>query len=251
MLLFAILLLHPAAKAQDDESDSRPSSSKKDFLNRFFLSVTSSPYTDLIISPISFHTTSTGNTDAQGNPTYASIPFQSMQYNIFSLGMEARYNLKELDENTAITLAVPASFGIGTALPVDDIKTRGVSGFGSFQVPVMVKLFTGNGSTYKTQKDFGFNIGGGLEFNKIGLINLGGEANTFNKPFILPCVTTGIVFMRGDSPMEINFKYGFGRLKNQDVNGQGDPLLDNAGIPYRRTARGQSIKLTFIYLMNY
>lgn len=235
--------------AQEDGSETKTSSDKN--AQKFFIAFSTSTYTDVIISPIKFHRTATGNTDPQGNPTFADIPFQSMQYNIISLGLEPRYNLKEFDENTSLTLAAPVSFGIGVTAPVDDLSVKGSSGFGSFQVPVMVKLFRGNGSTYQTVKDFGFNIGAGMEFNKIGLINLSGETDRFNKPFVFPCVTAGVLFMRGDSPLEINFKYGFGTFRTQEVNGQGDPLLDNNGLPYQRRARGQSIKLSFTYLMNY
>ncbi|MCB9252681.1 MAG: hypothetical protein H6605_09460 [Flavobacteriales bacterium] len=223
----------------------------KEFLDKFFLSITTSPYMDFMVSPIQFHTTATGNTDIFGNPTYARIPFQSVQFNILSLGLEPRYNLKEFDDDAALTLAAPVSFGIGVTGPVDELKVRGSTGFGSVQIPVLLKLFIGNGSTYRTIRNFGFNLGAGAELNKIGLINISGESNEFNKAFILPCVTAGIVFMRGDSPMEINFKYGFGPVRSHDVDGQGNPLQDNNGLPYKRSSRGQSLKLSLVYLLNY
>jgi hypothetical protein len=245
-----LLLLVPTISAQDEE-ETTVENPKSSWSDKFFLAFTASTYTDLIISPLQYHYALTGNTDQAGNPTTANIPFQSLQYNIISLGIEPRYNLKEFDDNTAITLAAPVSFGIGTTGPVDNIKVQGVSGFGSLQIPLIMKLFIGNGSTYRTQKDFGFNIGGGFEFNKIGLINLSGETNKNNSPFIMPCITTGIVLMRGDTPMEINFKYGFSKFKTQDTNGQGDLLLDSFGVPTTRTVRGQTLKLSFVYLMNY
>jgi len=244
-----LFLIVPAISAQDEETPVE--SPKSSWSDKFFLAFTASTYTDLIISPLKYHYAPTGNTNQSGNPTSANIPFQSIQYNIISLGIEPRYNLKEFDDNTALTVASPISFGIGTTGPVDDIKVQGVRGFGSIQIPIIMKLFLGNGSTYRTQKDFGFNIGGGLEFNKIGLINLSGETNQFNSPFVMPCITTGVVLMRGDTPMEINFKYGFSQFKTQDTNGQGDLLLDNFGVPTERKVRGQTLKLSFVYLMNY
>ena len=250
-ILIASFIFLQGILANAQEEGSEPVSKKNAASQKFLIAFSTSTYTDILISPIKFHYTATGNTDAQGNPTFASIPFQSMQYNIISLGLEPRYNLKEFDDNTALTLASPVSFGIGVTAPVDDLKVKGSSGFGSLQIPVILKLFLGNGSTYNTEKDFGFNIGGGFELNKIGIINLSGESDKYNKAFVMPCVTAGILFMRGDSPLEVNFKYGFGSLRTQDVNGQGDPLTDNTGVPYRRTARGQTIKLSFTYLMNY
>ena len=253
IILSLILIQGMLSFAQEEGDEPIPVSKKNTNSQKFLIAFSTSTYTDILISPIKFHNTATGKTDVQGNPIFGEIPFQSMQYNIISLGLEPRYNLKEFDDNTALTLASPVSFGIGVTTPVDPdkLEVNGSSGFGSIQIPIILKLFLGNGSTYNTEKDFGFNIGGGLELNKIGLINLSGESDKFNKAFVMPCVTAGILFMRGDSPLEVNFKYGFGSMTTQDINSQGDPLLDNNGLPYRRTARGQTLKLSFTYLMNY
>jgi hypothetical protein len=253
LLVFAcaVLVLNSNLFAQYEEIESPAPVEKSDFKKNFYLALSTSTYMDMLVTPLRYYYTATGNTDALGNPTYANIPFQSMQYNIVTLGLEPRYNLKDFNEDMALAITAPVSFGIGVTGPVDDTKVKGTNGFGSIQVPIMMRIYTGNGSTYSTMKNFGFNFGGGIEFNKIGLINFTGESNQFNKAFVLPVLTAGVTFMRGDSPMEVNFKYGFGPMKNQDVNNQGDPLTDNTGIPYRRTTRGQTLKLSFIYLMNY
>jgi len=250
VLMLAVFAILPLAMSQEESEESKDKSTRDQMADVFFLALTTSTYTDLIISNLTYNTIATGNTDINGNPTFASIPFQSVQYNIVSFGIEPRFNLKEFDENASLSVSTPISLGIGSTYAVDDQVVRGAEGFGSIQVPLLLKINLGNGSTYKTQKDFGFNIGAGLEFNKIGIINANGP-NPYNKAFVLPCFTSGVVFMRGSSPMEVNFKYGMGKLRTQDIDFQGEPLVDNVGIPYKRTTRGQSIKLSFIYLLNY
>ena len=253
ILIVAILFFTSTSSimAQDDEEPVEEKPYRITLQDRFLISLTTSTFTDLLVSPIRFHQTSTGNTDAQGNPIYADVPFQSSQYNIVSFGVEPRFNIKEFGDNNALTIAAPVSFGVGVTQAAENRTVRGTEGFGSLQIPFILKICTGYGSTYRALKEFGVNVGAGFEINKIGLINTSGSSSNFNKAFVLPCITAGILFMRGDSPMEVNFKYGFGRMLTQDVNDQGDPLLDNNSVPYQRTARGHTLKLTFVYLMNY
>ena len=74
---------------------------------------------------------------------------------------------------------------------------------------------------------------------------MNGSKSLYNNFFVLPCITAGFTMMRGDSPMELNFKYAFGRLSTQTIDAQGLQLLNN------RITRGQTIKLSFVYLLNY
>jgi hypothetical protein len=167
--------------------------------------------------------------------------------------MEPRLNLKEFDDNSSLSISAPVSFGIGNSFSAagEDLIVRGISGFGSIQVPLLLKLNIGNGSTYTTEKDYGFSAGAGLELNKVGLINLTELSRQYNKAFVIPSFSAGFTFMRGDTPMEINFKYAFGKVRTQEYDPQGEILKDNNGIPYIRNTRGQSLKLSFVYLINY
>ena len=253
-----IIVSVPLASAQERSEESSGNNKKSEFSDKFFLALTTSTYTDIIVSPLRYFRYPTGNFIQQGSdstfvPEYGSIPFQSQQFNIISLGLEPRYNLKEFDENSSLSISAPVSFGIGSSFSAagDDLIVRGVEGFGSIQIPLLLKYNIGNGSTYTTQKDFGFSAGAGLEFNKIGLINLTAESKKYNKGFVLPSFSAGVTFMRGNSPMEINFKYAFGELRSQETDTQDDPLKDNSGVLYKRSTRAQSIKLSFVYLMNY
>jgi hypothetical protein len=251
LLFFIGLTLNTLAQQESEES--LASSEKQTFKDKFFMALTTSTYTDIIISPLRYHYSGTTNTDTLGNPTFTSVPYQTQQFNIISLGFEPRFNLKEFDENSSLSLSVPISFGIGSSYSAagDNLIVRGIEGFGSIQIPLLLKLNLGNGSTYRTQNDFGFNAGLGFEYNKVGLIKVSSEPNSFNRGFILPSVSAGITFLRGDSPMEVNFKYSFGKIETQEFDTQGDILKDGSGIPYMRNTRGQTIKLTFVYLMNY
>ncbi len=245
-LIFQIL-------AQEKSEESIGGSKKSELSDKFFLALTTSTYTDFLVSPLKYHYMATGNTDILGNPIYAQVPFQSQQLNIISLGIEPRFNLKEFDENSSLSVSAPISFGIGSSFSAagEDLIVKGTEGFGSLQIPLFLKLNIGNGSTYTTQKDFGFNAGAGLEFSKLGLINITANSKQFNKAFVLPSLTAGVTFMRGDSPMEINFKYSFGKVKFQETDSQGDLLKDAGGVPYQRNTRSQTIKLSFVYLINY
>ncbi len=246
-ILFLLWFL-PFGLAQEKGNESDTKSNKGETAKKFFISIYTSTYLDFIISPLTIHYTATGNFDINGNPTFKDIPYQTQELNIVSLGIEPRYNLKEFDENSALSISAPISFGIGNSFSAasDNLIVRGINGFGSLQVPLLLKLTVGNSSTYTTQKDYGFSAGIGAELNKIGLINLTSEPNGFNKAFVLPCFSAGFTFMRNEGPMEINFKYAFGSIKIQEIDGQGRSLL-----LAQRTTRAQTLKLSWVYLLSY
>ncbi len=245
-LLFLWFL--PISVAQEKSNESENTGKDENIPKRFFISLTTSTYLDMIVSPLTIHFDATGNFDINGNPTFKDIPYQTQELNIVSFGIEPRYNLKEFDENSSLSISAPISLGIGNSFSAasDNLIVRGINGFGSLQVPLLFKLTVGNSSTYNTQKDIGFSIGAGAELNKIGLINLMDMSNKYNKAFVLPCFSAGFTFMRNDGPMEINFKYAFGSIKVQEMDGQGRSLL-----LAQRTTRAQTFKLSWVYLLNY
>ena len=249
-----LLTFMSTAIAQEGSRESEGKEKKNDLANKFFIAISTSTYTDIIISPLKYHYGPTGIFDPiTQERIYGDIPYQTKEFNIFSMGIEPRFNLKEFNENSALSVSSPISLGIGSSYSAagDELVVKGAEGFGSVQVPLLLKLYLGNGSTYTTQKEFGFIAGAGFEMNKVGIISSSSSANSYNKAFVLPCISTGFTFMRGNSPMEINIKYSFGKLQSQDTDAHGKALLNNLNLPYTRDTRGKSIKLSFVYLMNY
>ncbi len=230
---------------------------KKEFEDKFFLGVASSYYVDFVTTPLRVSYEPTGNTIPVVDPNdttktifideFADVPAQTSYVSYFSFGLEPRFNIHEISENLAFAVSAPVTIGFGTALATNS-DVKGIQGFGSIQVPVMAKLYLGSGSTYDTNEDFGISIGAGAELNKIALFspNVETKDQDLNKAWIMPAVTGGVHFWRGSSPMEVNIKYGFGRIQSYTHDRYGQPLSTG-----ERFTRANSIKLTFIYLMNY
>jgi hypothetical protein len=219
--------------------------------DNFFISFSSSLYLDIVKTPLGYVRTFIG-TNPDGTKAYANAPTQSVQYSSYSFGLEPRYNVNKINDDAAIAIAIPFSFGIGYAQQ-ENTYVRGVSGLGSIQIPVLAKFYYGNSSTYDTEKDFGISIGGGLEYNQIGLF--GGDTDDkeegLHKGFILPVASLGVHFWRGNSPFEVNMKYGSTKSETYRLDANGQQLLNQEGDPISRTARGSSFKLSFLYLLNY
>jgi len=60
----------------------------------------------------------------------------------------------------------------------------------------------------------------------------------------MPAITGGVQFYRGLSPVEVNVKYGFGKVQDQWVDQYGNKLTDG-----KRITRAYSLKLCFIYYL--
>lgn len=225
--------------------------SAQDFMDRYFMAFHSSTYLDFVSSPLRFEPTWTG-IDVEGNEIFVDAPVQTANFNIFSFGVEPRYNVREFDENSALAVTIPLSIGLGQSSPISN-KTLGVSGIGSIQIPLMAKLYIGSGSTYKSEKDFGVSFGGGLEFNKVGLLRMGEATSgaTANKGWILPVASLGVHFWRGYNPMEINIKYGTGNTQEYFRDKFGNELTDDLGRVTSGKAKSSSFRLSVSYLLNY
>ncbi len=249
IVLFAFsICLNPSLYAQEEFNDD------------FFISFHSTAYFDFIWTPLKVQFAPTGNTiivDGQEQPEFKNIPFQSFTNNIFSFGIEPRYNIKQLDENSAIALASPISIGLGqvTQPPLANHSVGSIEGFGSIQIPLYAKLYVGSGSTYETEKDYGISLGLGFEFNKIGLLRFDNpsdiEANDLNKGFVLPVASLGIHFWRGYSPVELNIKYGQGQTVEYDFDRNGDVITDNVGRIIKGSSKARVFRASISYLLNY
>lgn len=222
----------------------------QDVKDRFFLAFHSSTYLDLVRSPLFEESIKVG-TSVDQKPIYKDVPVQSFNLNIFSIGLEPRYNLREFDDNSALAISAPFSIGLGQSGPANN-DVLGVSGIGSFQLPLLAKLYIGSGSTYRSEKDYGISIGGGLEVNRIGLLQMdaGSEDQAKNRAWVIPVATLGVHFWRGYNPMEINLKYGAGNVKNYYVDKFGTPLSDNGSVA-EGAAKSTSFRLSISYLLNY
>lgn len=246
-ILLILLISGYTALAQEEE---------KRWEDNLYIGFTSSTYLDIVKSPLTFAERIVGNDPDPNNPDnviprYRKVPYQSMIWNLFSIGIEPRYNLKEISDDAALAVSIPFSFGIGSSLPVmEDIG--GFEGFGSIQAPLMLKYYMGNGSTYKSEKAYGVSFGAGIEYNKIGVFGVPSlDESATNKAFVLPVASLGMTMWRNNTPFEINLKYGHGRLEEYDVDFNGNPLLNQGGFPVSRITRSSSFKVTFVRLMNF
>lgn len=231
---------------------------KKDYNDNFFLSFHSTAYFDFIWSPLKLEYAPTGNViivDGQEVNEYREIPFQSFTYNVFSFGFEPRYNIKRLDDNSAIAISAPISLGLGqVSQPPTDVAVGAVEGFGTIQIPLFAKLYVGSGSTYDCEKDYGISIGFGMEYNKLGLIrldNVDDPGTPKNSGFVLPVASLGFHFWRGVNPVEVNIKYGEGKTVDYYYDRYGDPIYNAAGQLSKATGKSRSVRIGVSYLLNY
>lgn len=229
---------------------------EKDLNEYFFMSFHSTTYLDYTTSPVRIERGPTGNYIPQPDGSllaeYAEIPSQTGNINLFSIGLEPRFNLRELSDNSAFAVSMPFSLGVGNSYPLNK-DVNGVIGIGSIQIPLMAKLYLGSGSTYRSEKDYGISIGVGLEMNKTGLIRMDQvdeEGGAVNRAWVQPVVSLGIHFWRGYYPVEINLKYGVGQLETYYLNRYGQPILHN-GVISSASGRATSFRGSISYLLNY
>ncbi|MFY0643308.1 MAG: hypothetical protein JXR19_02460 [Bacteroidia bacterium] len=238
LLLILFLFASLGSQAQDK------------FKDKFFIGFVSSYYIDFVSSPLSLIDVSRMIDDGAGGfiqTTDTAVPFQSRFLSFVSIGVEPRYNLLEFEDNMALALAMPATIGLGQSFEQND-DVLGARGFGNFQVPLMLKFYLGTNATYRSTDNFGFSAGAGFELNKVALVSTDDiqAIKDANKAWIMPVFSASLHFWRGNSPIEINFKYGRGELRSYNTNYTGFPLQDG-----ERFTRANSIKLSFIYLLNY
>lgn len=221
----------------------------QDLKSRFFLGLASSQFIDYTTSPLQIVQEQTGvdpNPADPDNPfpRYEDVPYQSASWSMLSVGLEPRFNVYEVSDDLAFAMSVPLSLGIGQSGASND-DVSGASGFGSFQADVLAKVYFGSGSTYSSESDFGVSLGGGIEYNKLALINQGNfEQKQYNKGWVMPVVSGSVHFWRGSSPLEVNLKYGFGEPRSYSRDKFGSSIAT-------RTTNAFSFKLSFIYLVNY
>lgn len=219
---------------------------QEEFRDKLFLGVISSYYLDFATSPLSTVNLSRDLGGGIITPDTAA-PYQNVYLGLFSIGLDVRYNIHEFNENFALAVSAPVTIGFGEVRPqYDDIT--GVVGYGSVQVPVLAKFYLGTNATYKSDVDFGVSIGAGYEYNKISLFTTTSnqKLRDANEGWLMPVFSVGIHFWRGNSPLEVNFKYGRGPFTEYSRDRYSNPLSDG-----RRITSANSTKLSFIYLFDY
>lgn len=237
-------------------------SQNEEFNDNFFLSMHSSFYFDYIWTPLKVEYAPTGNVKpdpadpSKTVPIYAEIPFQSFTNNLVSFGLEPRYNIRQIDENSAIAISSPISIGIGqvTSPPYSDFSVGAIEGFGSIQIPLFAKLYVGSGSTYESEKDFGISLGAGIEFNKVGLIRFDQSQSDYRgqTAFVIPVASLGFHFWRGYSPVEINIKYGETGYTSFSYDRNGDSIKDATnGKLTQGQGKGRVIRISMSQILNY
>ncbi len=230
----------------DDENDAYLQEDKtplfNDWRGRLHTGVSSSYFIDFISSPLG--EVDVVYTDPGNIKRIEKGATQTSYSSYFTIGFVPRYNLVELNSNLAIAASLPVAIGFGNA-SASSTSVIGGTGFGNLQIPLMFHFFYGAESTFRSQEKVGFNIGCGYEFNKIGLIDFSiNRSEPINKAWLMPAITGGVQFYRGLSPVEVNVKYGFGKVQDQWVDQYGNKLTDG-----KRITRAYSLKLCFIYYL--
>lgn len=220
---------------------------------RFFFNTVYSPFLDFVNSPVYLQSTPV-EWDPNQNPTrFEQTPSQILGVSYLSVGIEPRYNLKEWGDNMALAVSMPATIGFAI-VGASGNDVAGASGIGNLQIPVLCKLYLGNGSTYRTEKNMGFSFGAGLEYNKLPLLFQSNNSSdeVFRSGWVMPAVSSGLHIWRGNMPMEFNLKFGFGQLRSYSRDKNGEPIKDNTTLKdIERFSRAYSFKLTFVYPMSY
>lgn len=220
---------------------------------RFFFNTVYSPFLDFVNSPVYLQNTPV-EWDANRNPIrFEQVPSQILGISYLSVGIEPRYNLKEWNDNLALAVSMPATIGFAI-VGASGNEVTGASGIGNLQIPLLLKVYLGNGSTYRTEKNIGFSMGAGFEYNKLPLLFQSNSSSdeVFRSGWVMPAVSTGLHIWRGNMPMEFNLKFGFGRLKAYSRDKNGEPIIDDATLQsIERFSRAYSFKLTFVYPMSY
>ncbi len=217
------------------------------FINRtshFYFPV--SFFSDITTSPMEMHHAPTGEVDSEGNEVYDNLPFQHLQWNLVTVGLGYRFNLKEINENLAFAIRGDVNLGLGGNSEVYGNDSTQI--YFSIQAPILFQYYFGNTATFQSNKTRGFTVGLGVEINKLGL---GADESIYpnNQSFIQPCGSLGFTYVkenkRGNQvSREFNIKGGMGPVTRTNVDGQGQPLTDKS----QQTARSFSIKLSVLLM---
>lgn len=111
--------------------------------------------------------------------------FQSKYYSI-SYQYEARVNIANLSDNSALSVSLAPSAGAA-------FSTNELSGYGSFNIPAFVNIEFGAGSTYDSDANVGFTLGLGINHTRFPLFGLGlSDDSDFKKSYTTPIIKASL-----------------------------------------------------------
>lgn len=147
------------------------------------------------------------------------------QFYDVGLNIGLRYNIVELSDEQSIGLIANFGFGIigGNTILVASEEKNGI-----YNIPIDLSYHYGAGSTYSSNKDFGFTVRAGVDFNYFftttGFVS--NEYQDFKRKYVLPHLGVGVTFwgFESDVMQEIFVRFEFG--KNQHTG----PVLNNKSI---------------------
>ncbi len=203
--------------------------------NKVFHSLGYAVYTEVAAGPVKVDSW----IDQYGPHTEVA---QDAGFSYFSMFYRFRYNVHEMNDNSAIGLSVTPDLGLAIT----------AYGAGYFNLPVMAEIEFGAGATYNSTAEKGGLFGFGFEMNKLSLINfnnIGSSGSTEHivQPrnfWVQPVLTTGIRYWNKKNKMkEVNLKFGFG-AKNDVLPATYET---NGGFRFPPI----TLRLSFVTFLNY
>jgi hypothetical protein len=224
-------------------------SSDKTVAEKTFHSIGTSSFLDIYNGPICERFTSV--TDPFGNTTSNYEYARISGYSYFTLIYHYRYNLNEINDNTALSINAFPSAGLfsgstGTLSPGATVIPQG---FGCFNLPVMAGLEVGAAATQKSNSPVGLFLGAGYEFNSAPLVYTRTVDNRYVKTkWVNPCVSIGLRYEKNMSfgtLQELNLKIGLG-ISTKEIK---EPNNLNGGLyTFPKTF---TFRLSYLTYLNY
>lgn len=173
-------------------------------------------------------------TDALASPVkkVGTEYYQGFGYSGLTFLYRLRYNVKEFDDNKALSIDAVPAFGFA-------LTTGDDGGFGYFNLPIIASMNFGVGATYNSSADKGGFVGLGLEYFKCPLVGLDVSGN-YKSSWVQPVFSTGYRYWnRKNKLKEVNLKIGAGLSSVSNPNSE---LNIN---------RSFAIRLAWIRFINY
>jgi len=152
------------------------------------------------------------------------------QEKFYDLGVNIglRYNLKEISDEQSIGLIANFGFGIivGNTILTEEREKNGI-----YHIPIDLSYHYGAGSTYASDKDFGFTIRAGVDLTSLfasQTVTTNNDYQDFKRKYFLPHIGFGGTFwgFESDVMQEIFVRFEFG--KNQHTA----PVLNNKSVEF-------------------
>jgi hypothetical protein len=127
--------------------------------------------------------------------------------------------------------------------------TFSTGGFGGFNLPIMLGLEGGVGSTYNSTSNHGTFLNFGVEINKMPLAvseESSDPVDEVKTSWVQPVIATGFRFWNKNNKLrEINLKYGFGAASDPK------PAATSSTDIVEKYYKPMTIRLSFLYFINY